>query len=89
MTRRLRTDALQGSWLAGVCLATAGMGLHHKLMPRRSAVSFGLPHAATHTVVLPHVIAYNAAAAAPEAMARATRAQGNWHDAAARTHVPG
>jgi maleylacetate reductase len=32
-----------------------------------------LPHAQTHTVVLPHVIAYNYAAA-PEAMARVERA---------------
>jgi maleylacetate reductase len=75
-----RTDALQGSWLAGICLATAGMGLHHKLCHVLGG-SFGLPHAATHAVVLPHVIAYNAADA-PEAMARVTRALGA-HDAAA------
>ena len=67
-----RADALQGSWLAGICLATAGMALHHKLCHVLGG-SFGLPHAATHTVVLPHVIAYNAAAA-PGAMTRVARA---------------
>jgi maleylacetate reductase len=75
-----RTDALQGSWLAGICLATAGMALHHKLCHVLGG-SFGLPHAPTHTVVLPHVIGYNAAAA-PQAMARVARALGS-RDAAA------
>jgi maleylacetate reductase len=37
--------------------------------------SFELPHAATHTIVLPHVLAYNADAA-PEAMKRIARAIG-------------
>jgi alcohol dehydrogenase class IV len=75
-----RGDALQGSWLAGTCLATAGMSLHHKLCHVLGG-SFGLPHAATHAVVLPHVIAYNAGAA-PQAMARVARALGT-QDAAA------
>ncbi|RYY91417.1 MAG: iron-containing alcohol dehydrogenase, partial [Comamonadaceae bacterium] len=37
--------------------------------------SFNLAHAETHTIVLPHALAYNAAAA-PEAMRRITRALG-------------
>ena len=38
------------------------MGLHHKLCHTLGG-SFGLPHAEAHTVVLPHALAYNAAAA--------------------------
>lgn len=67
-----RTDALIGAWLAGRCLGTAGMGLHHKLCHVLGG-SFGLPHAETHTVVLPHAMAYNAAAA-PAAMAEVANA---------------
>ncbi|GLZ29567.1 maleylacetate reductase [Lentzea sp. NBRC 105346] len=50
-----RTELLQSAWLAGTCLSV-GMGLHHKLCHVLGG-TFGLPHAATHTVVLPHVIA--------------------------------
>ena len=64
--REARADALQAAWLAGTCLAGVGMGLHHKLCHTLGG-SFGLPHAATHTVVLPYAMAYNAPAA-PEAM---------------------
>ncbi|TQS46929.1 maleylacetate reductase and hydroxyquinol 1,2-dioxygenase domain-containing protein [Cryptosporangium phraense] len=67
-----RADALAGAWLAGTCLGAVGMGLHHKLCHTLGG-SFGLPHAETHTVVLPHAMAYNAAAA-PEAMARVATA---------------
>jgi alcohol dehydrogenase class IV len=42
------------------------MALHHKLCHTLGG-SFNLPHAQTHTVVLPHALAYNEAAA-PEAM---------------------
>ena len=41
----------------------------------RSAARFDLPHAETHTIVLPHALAYNAPAV-PEAMARIARAIG-------------
>ncbi|MFJ9567184.1 maleylacetate reductase [Streptomyces fuscichromogenes] len=67
-----RADALYGAWLAGTCLGTVGMALHHKVCHVLGG-TFGLPHAETHTVVLPHVVAYNAPAAA-EAMARIARA---------------
>jgi alcohol dehydrogenase class IV len=69
-----RADALRGSWLAGMCLATAGMALHHKLCHILGG-TFGLPHAATHAAVLPHAIAYNASAA-PEAMSVLANALG-------------
>jgi alcohol dehydrogenase class IV len=66
--RAARTDALYGAWLSGTCLGAVGMALHHKLCHVLGG-AFGLPHAETHTVVLPYAVAYNAAAA-PEAMAR-------------------
>jgi maleylacetate reductase len=43
------------------------MGLHHKLCHTLGG-SYNLPHADTHTVMLPHTVAYNAAHA-PAAMA--------------------
>ncbi|MGQ5635672.1 MULTISPECIES: maleylacetate reductase and hydroxyquinol 1,2-dioxygenase domain-containing protein [unclassified Streptomyces] len=69
-----RSDLLYAAWLAGTCLATVGMGLHHKLCHTLGG-SFGLPHAETHTVVLPHAMAYNAPAA-PETMRRIAEALG-------------
>ncbi|MGW5695951.1 hypothetical protein ACWEWX_35025 [Streptomyces asiaticus] len=66
--RDARADALEAAWLAGTCLGTVGMGLHHKLCHTLGG-SFSLPHASTHTVVLPHAMAYNAPGAA-EAMRR-------------------
>jgi len=69
-----RADALYGAWLAGIALGSVGMALHHKLCHTLGG-SFNLPHAETHTIVLPHAVAYNAAAA-PDAMARVARAAG-------------
>ncbi|WP_326836979.1 maleylacetate reductase and hydroxyquinol 1,2-dioxygenase domain-containing protein [Amycolatopsis rhabdoformis] len=69
-----RSDALQAAWLAGLCLGSVGMGLHHKLCHTLGG-SFGLPHAQTHTVVLPYAMAYNASGA-PEAMRRIAEALG-------------
>ena len=54
-----REEALYGAWLCGICLANGSMGLHHKLCHTLGG-SFDLPHAETHTVVLPHALAYNA-----------------------------
>jgi maleylacetate reductase len=56
-----RADALYGAWLCGSVLGSVGMALHHKLCHVLGG-SFNLPHAATHTVVLPHATAYNAQA---------------------------
>jgi len=69
-----RTDALYGAWLAGVTLGSAGVALHHKLCHTLGG-SFNLPHAETHTIILPHALAYNAKAV-PEAASRVARALG-------------
>lgn len=60
--RPARSDALYGAWLCGMCLGSVGMALHHKLCHVLGG-SFDLPHAETHTIVLPHAFAFNAAAA--------------------------
>ena len=69
-----RSDALYGAWLCGSVLGAVGMALHHKLCHTLGG-SFNLPHAETHTIVLPHALAYNTAAA-PRAMQRIARALG-------------
>ncbi|NOJ48525.1 maleylacetate reductase [Bradyrhizobium archetypum] len=69
-----RTGALYGAWLCGICLGAVGMALHHKLCHALGGL-FNLPHAETHTVVLPHALAYNAPAA-PDAMAQVAAALG-------------
>jgi maleylacetate reductase len=72
--RAARTDALYGAFLAGACLGAIGMALHHKLCHTVGG-TFDLPHADTHTIILPHAVAYNAPGA-PEAMAKVARALG-------------
>jgi alcohol dehydrogenase class IV len=72
--RDARAGALYGAFLCGTCLGAVGMALHHKLCHTLGG-SFDLPHAETHTVVLPHALAYNAPAV-PDAMARIGRALG-------------
>jgi maleylacetate reductase len=69
-----RAEALYGAWLCGTVLGNVGMALHHKLCHTLGG-SFNLPHAETHTIVLPHALAYNAQAA-PEAMQRIAAALG-------------
>lgn len=70
-----KSDALYGAWLAGACLGMVGMALHHKLCHTLGG-SFNLPHAETHTIILPHATHYNREAAS-EAMARIGRAVGS------------
>jgi maleylacetate reductase len=77
--RDARSDALFGAWACGSCLGAVGMSLHHKLCHVLGG-TFGLPHAETHTVILPHAAAYNASAA-PAALDRVARALGA-HEAA-------
>jgi maleylacetate reductase len=72
-----RSDALYGAWLCGTVLGNVGMALHHKLCHTLGG-SFNLPHAETHTIVLPHALAYNAAAA-PLAMAGIAQALAGSH----------
>jgi maleylacetate reductase len=56
-----RTRAQYGAWLCGAVLGATTMSLHHKLCHVLGG-TFDLPHAEVHTVVLPHVAAFNAAA---------------------------
>lgn len=68
-----RSEALYGAWLGGMSIATTSVALHHKLCHVLGGL--GLPHAQTHSIVLPHAMHYNASAA-HEAMARVARAIG-------------
>jgi maleylacetate reductase len=67
-----RSQALYGAWLGSVSLGGTTTALHHKLCHVLGG-AFNLPHAETHTVLLPHATAYNSAAA-PRAMERIARA---------------
>lgn len=69
-----RSDAQYGAWLCGTCLGAVGMALHHKVCHVLGG-TFDLPHAETHTVILPHALAYNAASC-PQALVRIERALG-------------
>jgi len=69
-----RSDALFGAWACGTCLGAVGMSLHHKICHTLGG-SFDMPHAETHTVILPHAVAYNEPGA-KEAMAKVARALG-------------
>jgi maleylacetate reductase len=62
-----RGKALYGAWLCGTVLGSVGMALHHKLCHVLGG-TFDLPHADTHTVMLPHVVSFNARAV-PEKLA--------------------
>lgn len=66
--RAARDDALEGAHLAGAALESTGTALHHKLCHVLGG-AFGLPHAGTHAVVLPHVVRFHQDAA-PEALRR-------------------
>ena len=63
-----REHALYGAYLSAVAFASAGSGLHHKICHVLGGM-FDLPHAQTHAVVLPYVLAGNAPYA-PEAAQR-------------------
>ena len=90
--KEARAKCLYGAWLCGTVLGNVGMALHHKLCHTLGG-SFNLPHAETHTVILPHALAYNSLAA-PEAMERissaikADIASVALHELAARLDMP-
>lgn len=63
--KEARSDALYGAWACGTVLGAVGMALHHKICHVLGG-SFDLPHAETHTVILPHATAYNERAVARE-----------------------
>ena len=69
-----RAGALYGASLAGAALGTGATGLHHRLCHTFGG-TFNTPHAETHTVLLPHSVAYNAGAR-PEATRRIAGALG-------------
>src|SRR6202000_2928204 len=79
-------DLLRAAWLAGTCLGTVGMGLHHKLCHVLGG-TFDLPHAETHTVLLPHVMAYNEPAA-PDAFRRMRLGAAAVFDLVSELHGP-
>lgn len=73
-----RGELLYGAYLSGVALASTSAGLHHKITHVLGG-TFGLVHADAHSVVLPHVVAFNGAVL-PEAMARLAEALGRPDD---------
>lgn len=69
-----RIDLLCGAWLCGTVLGATSMGLHHKLCHTLGG-ALNLPHAETHSLILPHVIAFNKPGASGQ-IARAEQALG-------------
>jgi len=69
-----RTRTLYGAYLAGAAFAAVGGGIHHKICHVLSG-AYDLPHAETHTVILPQAVAFNEGAI-PEVMQRVARALG-------------
>lgn len=57
-----REQALYGAYLAATAFSSAGSGLHHKICHVLGG-AYELPHAQTHAVVLPYVLAFNTPAA--------------------------
>jgi len=57
-SKTARATVLLGAHLASACSSSVPMALHHKLCHTLGG-SFDLPHAETHTVMLPHSISYN------------------------------
>ena len=76
-----RGDVLYGAYLAGTVFAVAGSGLHHKICHVLGG-RYGLPHAQTHAIMLPYVLAFNAPGA-PDAARRIGQALGTGDPAAA------
>jgi alcohol dehydrogenase class IV len=57
LTTGIAEKLLFGSWLAGKCLCEVEMSLHHKAAHVLGG-SFGMEHAAVHTVLQSYVLAY-------------------------------
>jgi len=53
-----RARLQSASWLAALCLSQVRMGLHHQLAHVLGG-TYGLPHAELHSLLLPHVLAFN------------------------------
>ncbi|MEV0700317.1 maleylacetate reductase [Saccharopolyspora sp. NPDC050389] len=63
-----REHALYAAYLSALAFSSAGSGLHHKICHVLGG-AYDLPHAQTHAIVLPYVLAFNAPSA-PEAERR-------------------
>lgn len=72
---RARGELLEAAWMCATVLGSTTMGLHHKLCHLLGG-TLNLPHAEAHTVLLPHVMAYNLLPGG-DARARAARAVGH------------
>jgi maleylacetate reductase len=69
-----RAETLYGAYLAGAAFASAGGGIHHKICHVLGG-AYDLPHAETHSVILPQAVAFNERAI-PEVMDRVAHALG-------------
>lgn len=67
-----REKTLYGAYLSAVSFGSAGSGMHHKICHVLGG-TFSTPHAQTHAIVLPYVLAFNSSAA-PEAQRRIAQA---------------
>jgi maleylacetate reductase len=56
-----RADALYAGFIGGLLVSMVGIGLHHRICHVLGG-HFGVPHGESNSVVLPHVIAFNAKA---------------------------
>lgn len=74
-----REKAVYGAWLAGTCLGSVGMAIHHKICHTLGG-TFDLNHGDVHCLMIAYSTAYNRDAA-PDAMYRIARALGT-NDAA-------
>jgi alcohol dehydrogenase class IV len=77
-----RGDVLAAAYLAGSAFGTAGAGIHHKICHVLGG-AYDLPHAGTHSAVLPHSLAF-VTPAVPEVIERLSRTLGN--EPAGRVH---
>lgn len=87
-----RAGALYGGFVGGLLVSMVGIGLHHKICHVLGG-HFDLPHGETNSVVLPHVVAFNAPAMPEIARDIATalgtpNAAGGIYDLAQRIGAP-
>ena len=59
--QRYKDKVLYGAYLAGTCLGSVGMSLHHKVCHALGG-AFNLPHADIHCFMLPYSLSYNSPA---------------------------
>ncbi len=82
--KEARAKALYAAWGCSLTLGQVTMALHHKLAHVLGG-SFGLPHAETHAVLLPHTTAYNESAVdgllrpIAETFGHGSAGKGLWH----------